>query len=113
MKKALLTVILITTSNLFAQLSEPTHDLRLVGTWNGSEKDQQQMGLEKHWVMHRSADGTFILLFTAVRDGEVSSHAEKGKWWVENNEFHELHFESGVTDIYVHHFRRLSRQVQK
>jgi hypothetical protein len=104
MKKAILIGVLILGFILMAQSTTASSDARFVGTWSGSEKDQQQIGLEKHWIMHRFADGTFILLFTTIEDGEVSSLSEKGKWWTENNEFHELHFVSGATDIYSYTF---------
>ena len=104
MKKVILIGILFIGSILMAQSTNSPSDTRFVGSWSGSEKNQQQIGLEKHWIMHRFADGTFILLFTTIQDGEVSSLAEKGKWWTENNEFHELHFVSGATDIYSYAF---------
>ena len=47
-------------------------------------------------------DGTYLLLSTAIpKKGEVESFAERGKWWIENGLFHELHFVSGKTDIYT------------
>jgi hypothetical protein len=79
-------------------------DPKMFGSWNGSEKNQQKVGLEKHWIQHRFPDGTFILLFTIIEDGEVSTFAEKGKWWTENGEFHEFHNNSGLTDIYTYKF---------
>lgn len=99
MKKAIIITFLLVAFSASAQ-TKKTQDARFTGTWSGSEKEQQQMGLEKHWIMHRFADGTFLLLFTTIQDGTASSHAEKGKWWIENDEFHELHFDSGMTDIY-------------
>ena len=104
MKTIFSLAFLFILSNNFAQSKDANIDPKFVGSWTGSEKDQQQLGLEKHWIMHRFNDGMFILLYTTVRDGEVSSHAEKGKWWIENNEFHELHFVSGMTDIYTYTF---------
>lgn len=104
MRNTIAIILLTITFTLSAQTNKTFHDPRFVGSWTGSEKDQQQSGLEKHWIMHRFADGTFILLFTAIQDGEVTNHAEKGKWWNEKDEFHELHFESGMTDIYSYVF---------
>jgi len=78
-------------------------DLRLVGSWSGFEKGSQLKGAAKYWVQHRADDGTFILLFTLInKKGEVQSTAEKGKWWVENGVFYELHFASGETDTYTY-----------
>jgi len=104
MKKLFTLVVLWVVCSVSAQSSKATHDEIFVGTWSGSEKDQQQIGLEKHWVMHRFGDGTFVLLFTIIEDGEARSQAEKGKWWTENDEFHELHFVSGLTDVYSYTF---------
>lgn len=88
-----------------AQTSQSKIDSRFVGTWSGSENGQQREGLQKHWVQHRFADGNFILLFTTIsEDGEVESFAEKGKWWIEDGNFHELHFVSGETDVYSYQF---------
>lgn len=104
MKTLFSLAFLFILSTSFAQSKDAKIDPKFVGSWTGSEKDQQQLGLEKHWIMHRFNDGDFILLFTIINDGEVTTHAEKGKWWIENNEFHELHFNSGLTDIYTYKF---------
>lgn len=75
-------------------------DERLVGTWEGSEKDEQMDGMSKKWTMVRNADGTFELDFTAFLDGEDVSTNETGTWWIENGKFHEYHEYSRLTDIY-------------
>ena len=79
-------------------------DKKMFGSWKGSENDNQRKGLVKYWVQHRFEDGTFLLLFTAIENGEVESFVEKGQWWIENGEFHELHFDSGKTDVYTYTF---------
>jgi hypothetical protein len=79
-------------------------DKKMFGSWKGSENDNQRKGLVKYWIQHRFEDGTFLLLFTAIENGEVESFVEKGQWWIENGEFHELHFNSGKTDIYTYTF---------
>ncbi len=76
----------------------------MFGSWKGSENDNQRNGLAKYWIQHRFEDGTFLLLFTAIENGEVESFTEKGQWWIENGEFHELHFNSGKTDVYIYSF---------
>jgi hypothetical protein len=75
-------------------------DKKLEGSWEGSEKDKQIQGMEKHWIMHRFTDGTFVLLFVAVKNGKTQKFSEKGKWWVEGNTFYEFHNVSGKTDVY-------------
>lgn len=79
-------------------------DNKMFGSWKGSEKDNQKEGLVKYWIQHRFQDGTFLLLFTVIDNGEVESFVEKGQWWTENGEFHELHFDSGQTDVYTYAF---------
>jgi|GEM_PF-172968 len=75
-------------------------DERLVGTWEGSEKNEQMDGLSKKWTMVRNADGTFELDFTAYLDGKDVSSNETGTWWIEDGKFHEYHEYSEMTDIY-------------
>lgn len=85
-------------------IQKDTLDTKLLGSWHGSEKDNQKKNLTKYWIQHRFDDGTFILLFTTIDHGEVDSFVEKGKWWVENGVFHELHFTSGKTDTYTYQY---------
>ena len=41
-------------------------DEKLIGDWKGFEKDAQIDGLEKHWIQHRSKDGSFFIIFTSL-----------------------------------------------
>lgn len=75
-------------------------DERLVGVWQGSEKDQQISGMEKKWEVNRKKNGTFSLIFTTIYEGETDKFIEKGKWWVDGNTFFEYHNISGETDTY-------------
>lgn len=76
-------------------------DERLLGSWSGSEKNQLIEGVESTWVQHRFENGEFILLAIYSEFGEIiHSGAEKGKWWIDNGLFYELHYSSGKTDIY-------------
>ena len=103
MKKVALLIFFLITNVLFSQ--DKNLDSKLFGSWSGTEKDNQRVGMTKNWIMHRFEDGNFILLFTSVEDGEVSNFVEKGKWWVdENMVFNELHTTSGKTDTYTYIF---------
>ena len=75
-------------------------DKRLVGIWQGSEKDQQVLGIEKKWEMDRKINGTFSIIFTTIQDGETVKFIEKGNWWVVGNTFFEYHKNSRKTDTY-------------
>jgi len=77
-------------------------DKRLVGTWEGSEKNEQMEGMTKEWIMTRSSDGTFVLDFTFYQDGERHKNVETGNWWVQDGKFYESHTESGMTDTYTY-----------
>lgn len=77
-----------------------TIDKRFVGTWAGSEKDQQIKDVSKEWEMLRKDDGTFILDFKAITPEETQEFTEKGTWWIEQNKFFEYHTDSDKTDIY-------------
>jgi len=101
MKRLLIVAFLFLGQMILGQTSL---DPKMFGSWKGSEKDQQIMGVEKHWIQHRFEDGTYIILFTVVEDGEVTTSSEKGKWWIENGDFHELHSGSKAADVYTYKF---------
>lgn len=87
-------------SHLMNLSNQKQIDKRLVGTWVGSEKDDQIDGMEKSWEMKRNADGTFVLDFRFNVDGKIQHSMENGSWWIENGKFHEFHEYSGKTDLY-------------
>ena len=99
---AILTISIVFTSCLTTRTltNEKQIDKRLVGVWQGSEKDQQFLGIEKKWEMDRKKDGTFSLNFTTIKDGETDKFIEHGNWWVEGNTFFEYHENSEKTDTY-------------
>ncbi|WP_336961447.1 hypothetical protein [Chryseobacterium contaminans] len=107
MKKLILSILLLAFGSVYAQKTKAKPhankiDKQLVGLWKGSEKDQQIAGMEKRWVMERKEDGTFMLIYTTIQDCDVNQFIERGQWWIENGEFHELHFVSGQTDTYTY-----------
>lgn len=107
MKNTILTnlfFLIVLALPLSAQLIDVANgkqiDERLIGTWEGSEKNEQMEGLSKKWTMVRNADGTFELDFTFYIDGEEEATNETGTWWIQDGQFHEFHDYSQMTDIY-------------
>jgi hypothetical protein len=108
MKKNAFRLIILTLVTLFFYSCSTTQklpngkqiDKRLIGVWQGSEKDKQTSGLEKEWTMERNSDGTFTLNFITIQDGESDEFIETGNWWVKGNTFFEFHDNSGATDKY-------------
>ena len=101
MKKTLLFVVLISIVSLsFTILKDNKKDeKKFIGSWTGSEKDNQREGLTKHWIQNRYKDGTFILMFTTIENCEVEHIVERGKWSIKGGLFYEYH-NDGKTDIY-------------
>lgn len=75
-------------------------DKRLVGVWEGIEKNNQIEGMTKEWKMTRKPEGEFILEFKVIINKRVQKITEEGIWWVENGIFYEFHDKSGKTDTY-------------
>jgi len=73
---------------------------KLIGSWSGTEEDNQKTGLTKHWIQQRNKNGTFVLLYTTMENCEVETHVEKGKWWIKEGVFYETFDEDGKTDAY-------------
>lgn len=100
---AFLTVILISTvscSSIKTLSNGKKIDERLVGKWEGSEKDKQIKGVEKEWVVERNQDGTYTINFTLTSEGEKEKSTEEGIWWIENNTFFERSEDSRKADSY-------------
>jgi hypothetical protein len=100
MKK--LIVLLSILSLSFTVIKQDRENAKFIGSWSGSEIDKQTKGMSKHWVQTRFKDGTFLMLFTAIENCEAESMVEKGKWWIKDGLFYELHKSSGKTDIYTY-----------
>lgn len=103
--KTKLHILILTSFIVFSCATTKTADdklkNKLIGSWSGSEKDNQNSGLTKYWIQQRNKNGTFILLFTSIQNGEVESHIEKGKWKVKNGVFYETFNEDEKTDVYL------------
>ena len=95
-----LVVILFSCQNL--NLKTKVIDERFVGSWNGSEKDDQIKGVQVNWIQHRFRDGKLITYFkTKYSDGQVIESIEKGKWWIENGLFYEKSEYAKKPDVYA------------
>ena len=101
MKKTILIAILIsiTTLSFICPKDNKKDEQRFIGSWTGSEVDNQRLGLTKHWIQNRYKDGTFILMFTTIENCEVDHLVERGKWKIKDGVFYEYH-NDGKTDIY-------------
>jgi hypothetical protein len=78
-------------------------DQRLVGSWSGSEANDQTQGMQKSWVMARTSTGSFTLDFRVTYDGQAPQQIiETGRWWIEDGLFYEYHDSSGLTDVYAY-----------
>lgn len=72
---------------------------KFIGSWEGSEIDNQRVGLTKYWIQNRYKDGSFVLIFSTIEDCKVSHMTERGKWYIKDGLFYEKH-NDGKTDIY-------------
>ncbi len=99
--KKLAFVLFVLISNISFSQEKPL-DTKLFGSWSGTEKDNQRVGMTKNWIMHRFENGNFILLFTIIEDGEVSNFTESGKCWTVGTMFYEYHNNSKKTDVYTY-----------
>ena len=86
MKKILLIASVILFSFGFTIQSKT--DTRLIGTWKGSEKNNQISGVQKTWIMTRKGNGTYKIEFSMKdEEGKSKTTTEKGKWWTSGNQF--------------------------
>jgi len=102
MRKIVLIVFLIFSFSYFGKVysKNPQIDTCLVGTWSGSEKDDQIKGVQMNWIQYRYPDGKLVTNFTANYLGEQTVWVETGKWWIENGKFYEKSDDSKKPDIY-------------
>jgi len=102
MKKAVLIVCLIFIYSCLGKVYSKNLpiDTCLVGTWSGSEKDEQVKGVQINWIQHRYPDGKLVTKFTQTYMGEESVSIEKGKWWIKDGKFYEKSEDSKTPDIY-------------
>lgn len=101
MKRFFLVALVILFS--FGFTNQSKLDTRLVGTWKGSEKNNQVAGVQKTWIMTRKGNGTYKIEFSMKdEDGNNKTITEKGKWWTTGNEFYEKYEGSEIPTIYTY-----------
>jgi hypothetical protein len=101
MKRFFLTTLVILFS--FGFTIQSKLDTRLVGTWKGSEKNNQVAGVQKSWIMTRKGNGTYKIEFSAKdEEGNINITSEKGKWWTTGNEFYEKYEGSETPTVYTY-----------
>lgn len=88
-------IILFTSFN-----SKNSNDKKLVGIWKGFEVEKQFEGVEKHWIIQRFANGTYVSMFTTKQNCEIQTFTEKGKWWTKGNLFYEKHESGDAPEVY-------------
>lgn len=88
-------IILFTSFN-----SKNSNDKKLVGIWKGFEVEKQFEGVEKHWIVQRFANGTYVIMFTTKQNCEIQTFTEKGKWWTKGNLFYEKHESGDAPEVY-------------
>jgi len=102
MRKVVLIVFLIISFSYFGKVYSKNLqiDTCLVGTWSGSEKDEQVKGVQVNWIQYRYPNGKLVTKFTTTYLGEQSVSTETGKWWTENGKFYEKSVDAKKPDIY-------------
>ncbi len=73
---------------------------KLIGTWSGSEEDNQIQGMTKYWITIHNKNGTFIRTFITLENCEVENFIDKGKWKVKDGLIYETFDSDGKTDVY-------------
>ena len=104
MRKILLLLIIILAFTHVEKVysKNPQIDTCLVGTWSGSEKDEQWEGVQKNWVQYRYPNGKLITKFTITQFGIVDVSTETGKWWTKNSKFYERRDGAKKPDVYTY-----------
>lgn len=95
-KLILLAILLVAGMTSFTKLSTKDNDKKLVGIWKGFEIEKQIEGIEKHWIVQRFSNGTYVIMFTTKENCEVQTFTEKGKWWTKGNVFYEQNEDNPV-----------------
>lgn len=100
MKKIILTFSILFLLSFTIQTK---NDPKLIGTWKGSEKNNQIDGVSKNWIMIRKSNGTYKIKFsTKDEEGNSQSFEEKGKWWTSGSQLFEQYEGSDKPAVYTY-----------
>lgn len=100
MKKIILAISILFLLSFTIQTK---NDPKLIGTWKGSEKNNQIDGVSKNWIMIRKSNGTYKIKFsTKDEEGNSQSFEEKGKWWTSGNQLFEQYEGSDKPAVYTY-----------
>jgi hypothetical protein len=92
---------LVLSCSSLAQNSDKKIKNILIGTWSGSEDDNQKQGMTKYWITVHNTNGTFIRTYMVIKNCEVENFIDKGKWKFEDGLYYETFESDGKTDIYT------------
>jgi len=96
-----ISAILVMSILIFSfSFSDKQHDPKLVGMWKGFEKDKQIEGVEKHWILQRFKNGTYVIMFTSKQDCDIQTFTEKGQWWTKDQKYFEKSENNEKIDSY-------------
>ncbi|AMO20154.2 hypothetical protein HUE46_09290 [Flavobacterium columnare] len=106
MKKILFLFMPLLNINISSAQSESkTIDPRFVGCWEGSEVEQLEKGISKHWKTCRFSNGSCVFSFVSIDEKDnVNEATYKGIWWIENGRFYEIINEYKEADEYEFEF---------
>lgn len=107
-----LSIIIMVIMTSFSKIASKESDKKLVGIWKGFEIEKQMEGVEKHWIVQRFENGTYVIMFTAKENCEIQTFTEKGKWWTKGDIFYEQNennpvesYQYNVKENLVTHFK--------
>lgn len=80
-------------------------DPMLVGVWKGTDLGKYINGQINNWILKRSKDGTFSIVFeTRYSNGEKITTEDKGTWFTEGNHYFETPEGEEQPDEYIYVF---------
>ena len=110
MRNILCLLLFIVFQNSFSQSDTlvKNFDKKLIGYWKGSEVDRKTLENTLYWFTNRFENGTYVIMFTSVKDCNVKCWVEKGTWWTNKGKFYKLNARTDVLTIYNYKFSGVS-----